>query len=223
MTAAAATTAGPELLVEALGLSVGDRNGVLRVAGLDLRLAAGQAVVLEGPVDARTAVLRTLIGLVRPLAGQVRLLGADPARPRGATMLQEVGWLPRQGALLANLTLRENLHLPLEFHRGRGDAALVRSALRTFGLEEVPDLRPERVALPIRRRVALARAILLEPRLLLLDDPLHDLDDASADALGAALARWARAPGRALLVASHDRDLAAALSASRSVLPVIPS
>jgi phospholipid/cholesterol/gamma-HCH transport system ATP-binding protein len=206
--------AAPLLAVRDLALDLGDGEALL---GLSFELGAGEALQLCGPVDAGGAALRALVGLQEADAGQVRLLGEDPhALPRRASqaLLARVGWLPREGALLANLTLRENLLLPLRFHLGgRGAPDAAPRALARLGLAEAPDVRPERVTLGLRRRVALARAMLLEPALLLLDGPLHDLDDEDAAALTAAILAYAREPGRAVLVASPYPDLASALSA----------
>jgi len=223
VTTAAASPRPGALLLEALGLDLPTSSAGVRVAGLELAVRAGERIHLRGPVDAASAVLRALVGLVRPEAGTVRLLGQDLATlPRRASAhLAGIGWLPRTGALLSNLTLRENLHLPLEFHLGRVDPARVAAALACFGLDEVPDLRPELVPLQVRRRVALARAVLLDPALLLLDDPLDDLEEAASRALAGALAAWAALPHRALVFASPDHDLAAALGARRIDLPVI--
>lgn len=214
--------AGTPLLLEAVGLDLPGSGEGARVTGLDLALGAGEAVHLHGPVDAASAVLRALVGLVRPQSGTVRLLGQDPAAlPRRAgAHLARAGWLPRRGALLANLTLRENLLLPLEFHLGHADEARAAAALACFGLDDAPDVRPDLVPLQLRRRVALARAVLLDPVLLLLDDPLDDLDEATADAVAASLTAWVARPGRALLAASPDHSLAGALGARRLALPV---
>ena len=221
MTAAAATAARADSpLAEVSGLSL---DGL---AGLDLVVDPGQILHLHGPAEAGGAVLRALVGLERPLSGTVRLFGEDSAAlPRRATasLLSRVGWLPHRGALLANLTLRENLLLPLEFH-GHGDAAArCAAALARFGLEEAPDQRPEFVTLAVRRRVALARAVLFDPALLLVDDPLDDLEEDPARALTAALEAWAREPGHSLLVTSPDLALAAALGARRLSIPVTPA
>jgi len=213
-TAAAPT---PPCLAEAIGLHVAE------VSGLDFSLRSGHLLHLHGPVDAGSAVLRALVGLERPRAGAARLLGEEPAalpRHLASGLLARVGWLPRQGALLANLTLRENLLLPLEYHGRTAGPDRLAAALGAFGLDEAPDLRPELVPLPVRRRVALARAVLLEPLLLLLDDPLDDLDEASAASLAGALSAWASQPGRAVLVASPDLALGAALGARLLHLPV---
>jgi ABC-type transporter Mla maintaining outer membrane lipid asymmetry ATPase subunit MlaF len=213
-------------LCEAEGLTVAARSGDLRVEGLAFRVAAGEALVIVGPVDAASAVLRALVGIDVPEAGDARLLGERPAalpRRAAASVLSRVGWYPRSGALLANLTLRENLLLPLQFHRGiapREAERLTASALARFGLAEAPDVRPDRVALPVRRRLALARAVLLEPDLLVLDDPLDDLEDHVTAQIVSALAAWRRERPRGLVVASPQPGLAAALRAPALPLPV---
>ncbi len=183
--------------------------------------------MLVGPIEAGSAVLRALVGIDLPDAGRTRLLGATPAtlpRDDAAALLARVGWHPRTGSLLANLTLRENLALPLQFHRRpTADEAerATAAALARFGLTDAADVRPEEVALPVRRRVALARATLLDPELLVLDDPLDDLEDEAARDVLAALAAWMRERPRGLLLTSHRPGLAAALRAPAMPLPVI--
>jgi ABC-type multidrug transport system ATPase subunit len=210
-------------LAEAEGLAVATRSGGMRVEGLAFRLHPGEVMVLSGPVEAGSAVLRALLGVEPPEAGTTRVLGERPGalgRAAAAAVLSRIGFLPRSGSLLGNLTLRENLLLPLRYHR-RPDPAeaerLASAALARFGLAEAPDVRPEEVDLPVRRRVALARATLLEPELLVLDDPLHDLEEDVARQVLAALAGWSRERPRGLLLASHHPGLAASLRA-----PAVP-
>jgi ABC-type transporter Mla maintaining outer membrane lipid asymmetry ATPase subunit MlaF len=213
-------------LAEAESLTVAARSGGLRVEGLGFRLQPGEALVLHGPVEAGSAVLRTVLGIDPPVAGEARLLGERAGalgRTAAASVLSRVGWVPRRGALLANLTLRENLLLPAHFHRrlDAGEAAaLASAALARFGLADAPDVRPEAAALPVRRRVALARAILLDPDLLVLDDPLDDLEDDVAAEVVAAIAAWLRERPRGLLLATPQPGLAASLRAPTLPLPV---
>jgi len=213
-------------LVEAEGLAVTASAGGLRVEGLAFRLEAPGALVLVGPVEAASAVLRVILGIDRADAGAVRVLGEAPGslpRDRAAAVLSRVGFLPRSGALLANLTLRENLLLPLQFHRRLGAAEAERvaaAALARFGLDEAPAVRPEDVPLPVRRRVALARATLLDPELLVLDDPLDDLDEDVAREVAAALTTWSGERPRGLLVASPYARTASTLRALALPLPV---
>ncbi len=194
---------------------------------LAFRVHAGETLVLVGPIEAGSAVLRALVGIDRPDAGRARLLGELPAllpRDDAAALLARVGWHPRSGSLLANLTLRENLLLPLQFHRRPSAAEAARAtsaALARFGLEEAADVRPEEVALPVRHRVALARATLLDPELLVLDDPLDDLEEAAAREVLSALAAWARERPRGLLLTSHRTGVASTLRAPALPLPVI--
>jgi ABC-type multidrug transport system ATPase subunit len=216
-------------LAEAKDLRVTARAGTLRVEGLAFRVERGGSLVLAGPIEAGSAVLRALVGVDLPDAGTARILGASPAalpRAAAAELLSRVGWYPRSGALLANLTLRENLLLPLRFHR-RPDAAeaerYARAALARFGLEDAPDVRPEDASLPVRRRVALARALLLGPELLVLDDPLDDLEDDAAGEVLAALSAWTREAPRGLLLTSPRPGVAAKLRAPALPLPVIPA
>lgn len=216
-------------LAEARGLTVTARAGALRVEGLAFRVDPSDVLVLVGPVEAGSAVLRALLGIERPDSGEARVLGELPgtlSRARAAELLARVGFHPRSGSLLANLTLRENLLLPLQFHRRLGAAEAERAvgvALARFGLDAAPEVRPEEASLPVRRRVALARAVLLDPELLVLDDPLDDLEEDVAREVVAALTAWVRERPRGLLVASHLARTAAALRAPALPLPVIRS
>jgi ABC-type transporter Mla maintaining outer membrane lipid asymmetry ATPase subunit MlaF len=197
------------------------------VERLAFRLGRGEALVLAGPIEAGSAVLRALLGVEEPRAGSARVLGERPAalsRAGAAAVLSRVGFYPRSGALLANLTLRENLLLPLQFHRRLSAAELERAAdaaLARFGVAEAPDVRPEDAPPPVRRLVALARATLLDPELLVLDDPLDDLDEDVAGDVLASLAVWARERPRGLLLASHRAVFATTLRAPVLRLPVI--
>ena len=216
-------------LAEAQGLTVTARAGALRVEGLAFRLHPGEALVLVGPIEAGSAVLRALLGIDRPDAGQ----RAAPRRARPATLPRARGGRPPRPRRLVpaeRLAPREPdlarepappAPVPPPPDRGRGGARRHRGpgALR-------PRRRPRRSGrrrspCPMRRRLALARATLLDPELLVLDDPLDDLEhDVARDVL-AALATWTRERPRGLLLTSHLSGTAAALRAPALPLPVI--
>lgn len=188
-------------------------------SGVELALGPGEAVVLSGPVEASSAVLRAAMGVERPEAGAVELLGEDPRRLRrrqAEALLARVGYQPSSGALVSNMLLRDNLLLPLRYHRrldGPAAMEIARRAAARFGIDDLPALLPALASLALRRRVALARAAILDPELLVLDDPTEDLDGADAAALAGRIAAVARQLGAAVLAASNDPHVAAALGA----------
>ncbi|MFO0583820.1 MAG: ATP-binding cassette domain-containing protein [Anaeromyxobacter sp.] len=206
-------------VVQLSGVTLLDRSGRPLVEGLDLEVAAGEAVVISAPPEIGTVVLRSLVGLEVPARGTVRLLGEDVlalAKRAGERLLAGVGYLPRHGALVSNLPIRENLVLPVLWHRHvpREEAleAATRSAAR-FGLDELPAVIPPLASMSVRRRAALARAAVLEPSVLLLDDPTEDLDPHDAGDVAGRLAATAKALGAAVLATSHEYDVPMALQA----------
>lgn len=214
--------------LEIAGLALDDRDGRPLVRGLDLALAPGDRVVVGGPVEITSELLRAVMGLVTPAAGAVRLLGEDLGalpRARCEAVLERVGYAPRHGPLVSNLPLRDNLLLPLRYHRrlpsGEVPEAAARAAAR-FGLGELPVAIPPIVSVLMRRRVTLARTTVLEPELLVVDDPTEDLDPAAADEIADRLAAAARELGAAVLAASNDFRVGAALRA-RTLLLAPPS
>jgi phospholipid/cholesterol/gamma-HCH transport system ATP-binding protein len=215
--------------LEIASLSLDDRAGRPLVRGFGLTLAPGERVVVGGPVEATSGLLRAVMGL-EPAAGTVRLLGVDAAAlPREAAeaLLARIGYAPRTGALVSNLPLRDNLLLPLRYHRRLDAKAVPEQALRAaarFGLAELPIAIPPIVSVLLRRRVTLARATVLDPALLVIDDPTEDLDPAAADEIADRLAATARELNAAVIAASNDFRVGAALRARTLLLsPPDPS
>lgn len=209
------------------GLSLDDEDGRPLVRALDLALAPGERVVVGGPVEITSELLRAVMGLQAPVAGAVRVLGeslSTLSRARSEAVLERVGYSPRQGALVSNLPLRDNLLLPLRYHRRlpAGEVPeLAKAAAARFGLAALPAVIPPVVSVLTRRRVTLARATVLEPELLVIDDPTEDLDPAAADEIADRLATAVRELGAAVLAASNDFRVGAALRA-RTVLLAPP-
>jgi phospholipid/cholesterol/gamma-HCH transport system ATP-binding protein len=213
--------------IEIAGLSLDDEDARPLVRGLDLALAAGERIVVGGPVEITSELLRAVMGL-RAASGEVRVLGESlPTLSRAASeaVLSRVGYSPRHGALVSNLPLRDNLLLPLRYHRrlpaGEVPEAAKAAAAR-FGLAALPAAIPPVVSVLTRRRVTLARATVLGPELLVIDDPTEDLDPGAADEIADRLAAAAGELGAAVLAASNDFRVGAALRA-RTVLLAPPS
>jgi ABC-type multidrug transport system ATPase subunit len=172
---------------------------------LDLVVDAGRIAVLVSPLGGgKTSALRLAVGLERPSAGVVRICGHDPAScPR--EVRARIGYAPAEGALLSNLSLWDNLVLPLRYFCDPDAAEVQRratAALALFGLGELPRLAPAAAPTNLRRLVALARAMILDPQVLVIDDPSDDFDEDSSHELWGHLADIARAQQVAILAAA---------------------
>ena len=186
--------------VEAIGV-VKDYGPVRALDGVDLALAAGELVLLRGANGAgKSTLLRVLGALTRPTRGSVRVQGRDPFASRGADVRARVGFLGPQAALYGELSVAENLRFAARL-RGVAHAELGALA-EQLSLGTVLERRARTLSQGFRRRVGLARALLGDPALLLLDEPWNGLDSASAERLSRLLAEL-RDRGTAVLVSSH--------------------
>jgi phospholipid/cholesterol/gamma-HCH transport system ATP-binding protein len=168
------------------------------------------SVILGSSGVGKSTLLRLVAGLVRPDRGSVEVAGQEitalserelrPVRAR-------IGMLFQGGALLDSLSVFDNLALPLREHRtlGRDEiAALVRRRLEAVGLEpEVERLLPAQLSGGMLRRAALARAMMLEPEILLCDEPFSGLDPASLRRIETLLGEMNRQLGITVLIVSH--------------------
>jgi phospholipid/cholesterol/gamma-HCH transport system ATP-binding protein len=210
--------------LEISGLSLDDRDGQPLVRGFALSLAPGERVVVGGPVETTSGLLRGVMGLEPAVAGTVRMFGEELAslpRAQAEALLVRVGYAPRTGALVSNLPLRDNLLLPLRYHRRLAATEIPDVALQAaarFGLAALPVTIPPLASVLVRRRITLARATVLDPLLLVVDDPTEDLDPAAADEIADQLATAARALNAAVLAASNDFRVSSALRARTLLL-----
>lgn len=195
----------------------GARIDVLR--GATLRLAAGDCVAVTGPSGSgKTTLLHVAAGLEVPDAGTVRVAGVDPYRvdesARAALRRDRFGFVFQQHHLLPQLTALENVLLPALAVRPRAtddDVARARALLDDVGLGDRDGHRPEQLSGGERQRVAVARALMNRPAVILADEPTAALDRKTADEVAALLVRLARGTRTAVLVATHDVALAAAM------------
>jgi heme ABC exporter ATP-binding subunit CcmA len=188
-------------LLEARGLqrSFG-RVRILR--GLDLLLRPGEALAVIGPNGAgKTTLLRLLAGLMRPTAGDIRLLGHRLTRGSDSAR-SALGLLSHQSLLYDDLTLLENLTFAARLYGLDRPRETARDALEATGLGDRSGELPRRLSRGLLQRAAIARALLHDPRVLLLDEPFTSLDAEAADRLRSDLrARLAR--GLGLIVVTH--------------------
>ncbi len=192
----------PALSLAGLRRDYGERT-VLE--GLSLELARGEALLVLGPNGAgKTTLLRILATLLRPSGGEARALGC--LLPDEAWKLRgRIGFLGHEPLLYRDLSGRENLRFHARLHGIKGEAgeARIEQLLAAVGIERRAEQRVAELSAGMRQRLAIARCVLHEPELLLLDEP-----DSNLDAEGRELARGLIGPGegRTRVVVSHDPE-----------------
>ena len=196
----AAPSAAPPLL-EATSLE--RRFGPFRVLrGVSLSAGPGECHMVVGPNGAgKTTLLRLLAGLARPSAGSVRLRGVRLTRDGEAR--RDIGLLSHQSHLYDDLTAAENLVFAARLYGSPDPERRARGALDAVGLGNRADEPVRRLSRGMVQRVAIARSLLHQPPLLLLDEPFTGLDPASAGRV-AALFAAERNAGRTLILVTHE-------------------
>jgi phospholipid/cholesterol/gamma-HCH transport system ATP-binding protein len=200
--------------------------------GVSFAVARGEVVALiGGSGSGKSVLLREIIGLMRPTAGTIELLGTDVWRSSVEelnALRRRFGVLFQDGALFSSLTVAENVAVPF---RENTDvpmeivAPLVGFKLALVGLPaDAAAKSPAQLSGGMRKRVALARALALEPEILFLDEPTTGLDPVSAREFDRLLRVLAESLGLTLFIVTHDLDMllsvagrAIALSAGRVI------
>jgi heme exporter protein A len=169
------------------------------LAGVGVRVEAGQTLaVLGGNGAGKTTLLRVLAGLLRPHGGTVRVLDADLPKERWK-LPGRIGYLGHEPLLYRDLSGRENLRYHARLHGVPEER--VATVLEQVGMERRADDPVRELSRGMVQRVAVARAVLHEPPLLLLDEPRANLDPAAAELLEPLIGR---ASGRTRVLVSHD-------------------
>ena len=181
----------------------GDR-AVLR--GVDLSVGWGEIAVLFGANGAgKTTLLRILAGLTRADAGATQIAG-QPMQGRGNRARRLVGFAGHQTMLYNDLTCRENLEFYARLYGIRDARCRIAEVLGQANLSDRSNRRVSTLSHGMQKRLAMARATLHEPPVLLLDEPESGLDAESVEALGEFLREWA-ALGRAALLTTHSAEV----------------
>ena len=194
--------------IEGLRLAYGARQ-VLR--GVDLRIAPGRIVAILGASGSgKTTLLQLMGGLIRPTAGRVTVCGQDVQALDGAGLLalrRQMGMMFQKGGLFSDMTVFENVAFPIREHTALPEAIvhdLVLMKLHAVGLRGAHGLRIDELSGGMSRRVALARAIALDPDLIIYDEPFAGLDPITLNVITNLIRTLNAALGATSIIVTYD-------------------
>ena len=205
----------PIIAVEHVFKSVTDSTGTLDILrDIDFRLAPRETAAIVGASGSGKSTLLSIIaGLDTPTRGTVRLDGQDlfalSEDDRAALRAQKVGFVFQSFQLMGNLTALENVMLPLELAERRDARKAAAEMLERVGLGQRLGHYPKVLSGGEQQRVALARAFVVQPALLLADEPTGSLDFATGESIMRLMFELNRELGTTLVLVTHDQAIAA--------------
>ncbi|MDH3323438.1 MAG: ATP-binding cassette domain-containing protein [Flavobacteriaceae bacterium] len=198
-----------------------DENHVLN--GFSMALYEGENLVIMGKSGSgKSVMIKCLMGLMDPDAGDIEIMGKNIIElDQNAlnNLRQEIGFLFQGSALYDSMTVRENLKFPLRKIKRDADEieSMVLEALGSVGLKDAIDLMPSELSGGMKRRVALARAIILHPKIIIYDEPTTGLDPITAKEIIELMRSIQKNYGASSLIITHDVDCARVI-ANRMIL-----
>lgn len=195
--------------------------GALNVLnGFNLKLFKGENLVLMGKSGSgKSVMIKCMVGLMEPDSGSVQVLGKDISKLSQQEMDElrtEIGFLFQGSALYDSMTVRENLEFPLRRHTNKFDLKntdeLVIEALKNVGLEHTVDQMPEELSGGMQRRIALARALILQPKIIFYDEPTSGLDPITSKEIIELMKTIQDKYNTSSLIITHDVDCARVIS-----------
>ena len=206
------------LEIKNLKKSFGDNN-VLN--GFNMQLFEGENLVIMGKSGSgKSVMIKCLVGLIQPDSGNIKVMDKDILalnRMELDELRTEIGFLFQGSALYDSMTVRENLEFPLRRHKHKfgninDTTQLVIEALESVGLVNTIDLMPSELSGGMQRRVALARTLILKPRIILYDEPTSGLDPITAKEIIELMRRIQKQYKTSSLIITHDVDCARVVS-----------
>jgi phospholipid/cholesterol/gamma-HCH transport system ATP-binding protein len=211
--------------IKDLRKSYGD-NQVLN--GFNMQLVEGENLVIMGKSGSgKSVMIKCLIGLEEPDSGLIIVMGKDISKLEHEELDElrtEIGFLFQGSALYDSMTVRENLEFPLRRHTKKfgeikDTTPLVMEALENVGLAHTINLMPEELSGGMKRRIALARTLILQPKIILYDEPTTGLDPITAKEIILLMQSVQKKYNTSAIIITHDVDCARAIS-NRMILLV---
>lgn len=196
--------------------------------GFNLQLFEGENLVVMGKSGSgKSVMIKCLIGLIEADSGSVKIMDNDItilSRKEFDELRTEIGFLFQGSALYDSMTVRENLEFPLRRHKEKLGAItdtkkLVLEALESVGLADAIDLMPDELSGGMKRRIALARTLILKPKIILYDEPTSGLDPITAKEIIELMKNIQKQYKTSSLIITHDVDCARVIS-NRMILLV---
>jgi len=205
----------PVLKIQNLKKSFGN-NHVLN--GFSMELFKGENLVIMGRSGSgKSVMIKCLVGLLKPDDGTIEITGKnimELSQKEMNSLRTEIGFLFQGSALYDSMTVRENLEFPLRTYKEKltNKEALVNEALKSVGLAHAIDLMPEELSGGMKRRVALARTIIMRPKIIIFDEPTTGLDPITAKEIIELMKDIQKEYNTSSLIITHDVDCARVIS-----------
>lgn len=195
------------------------KNHVLK--GFNLQLYEGENLVIMGKSGSgKSVMVKCIVGLIQPDRGSITIKDQDiitMGQNELDLLRTEIGFLFQGSALYDSMTVRENLEFPLRRHKDKvenfqGTEESVKAALESVGLLHTLDLMPSELSGGMQRRVALARALILKPKIIMYDEPTTGLDPITANEIIQLMRSIQKEYNTSSLIITHDVDCARVIS-----------
>ena len=216
-----------DLLIQSLSkeFSSGPSGTISVLRDVDLTLKRGDALAITGPSGSGKSTLLYLIGaLDQPTSGTLQVLGQSPTQMTATEQArfrnEHVGFIFQEHHLLPQCSVLENVLVPLLAGKGvtAADEQRAKKLLDRVGLSHRVDHRPAELSGGERQRVAVCRALINEPQIVLADEPTGNLDRTTAQAIGTLLLELSREHNVLLICVTHSQELAAQFPQHRELL-----